>query len=62
MDIDDEFVQRFKEQIRSLENMKQAVQDAIERAEGRLKRIEAGESVDEVFSPDKGPANQGGGG
>ncbi|RWP35714.1 MAG: hypothetical protein EOR04_30505 [Mesorhizobium sp.] len=62
MAIDKDFVKRFKEQIGVLKNMERAVQKAIERAEGRLKQIEAGEPIERVFGPEQSPADQGGGG
>ena len=51
MAIDEDFVKQFEEQIVVLENMKQAVQDAIDRAKGRLKRLQDGEPLDSVFEP-----------
>ncbi|MFK3967939.1 hypothetical protein ACI2KT_30665 [Ensifer adhaerens] len=51
MDIDQDFIDRFKAQIRLLEGMKQSVEDAIERANAQLVEINKnkGEPVEKVF-------------
>ncbi len=51
MDIDQDFIDRFKAQIRLLEGMKQSVEDAIERANAQLEEINKnkGEPVEKVF-------------
>jgi hypothetical protein len=49
MDIDT-FMARCNAQIRVLENMKKAIDGAIERAQQRLTRVKAGERIEDVFS------------
>jgi hypothetical protein len=50
MAVDKDFIERFNEQIRVLENIKESVEGAIKTAKGQLKRIEAGEPMDDVFA------------
>lgn len=52
MDIDEDFIDRFKAQIRLLEDIKQSVQGAIERANTQLEEMNKnkGQPVEKVFS------------
>jgi hypothetical protein len=63
--IDDIFIRRFKEQTDFLKNLEKQVHDAVERAEGRIAKMQPGKSMEEVFGPlppTQSPVAQGGGG
>ena len=51
MAIEKDFIDRFQQQIDLLKNLEQAVQDAIVRAEGQIKKMRDGESMEQVFGP-----------
>jgi hypothetical protein len=63
--IDEEFIKRFKEQTAFLENLEKQVHDAVQRAKGRIAKMQPGKSMKEVFDPlppKQSPAAQRGGG
>jgi prefoldin subunit 5 len=65
MAIDNNFADRFQQQIESLESLKRAVEGAIREANEQIKEMRAGKSMEEVLGPvppKPNPAAQGGGG
>lgn len=52
MVIDDDFIRRFKEQIQMLESMKEAIEAALKSAQDKLKVMDKGKTVEEVFGPE----------
>jgi tetrahydromethanopterin S-methyltransferase subunit A len=65
MAIEKEFIDRFQQQIDLLKNLEKAIQDAIVRADGKIKKMRDGKSMEEVFGPappKQTPGGQDGGG
>lgn len=67
MVIDDEndFIEKFDMQIHVLKTLRERVQDAIGRAEKKLKQVNDGEPFEDVFGPfpsSQSKEDQGGGG